>query len=136
MLLISSWLSDHSELLTALLALVGTFGGTLAAWRASWKGIADLRKAERDEYRRKYEEAKSENVVLSRDYHQTLEFNLQDRDTIDRLADEIVRLCVKAREDAAHLLHRVRMEVRAGSTKRRLLEGVHSTVDPNQESGS
>ncbi|HEY9282334.1 MAG TPA: hypothetical protein VIP46_02670 [Pyrinomonadaceae bacterium] len=133
LLILGSWLSDHSELLTALLALVGTFGGSLAAWRASWKGIADLRKAEAEEWKRKYEEKNSESVVLSRDYHQTLEFNLQDRDTIERLADEIVRLCVIAKEDAARILFRVRMEVRSGATKRRLLEGVHATTDPEAD---
>ncbi len=129
LVLAENWLNDNAGLLAGVFSFLGTLLGFIIAWRASWKSIAEMRKAEAAEWRRKFEESEKENGVLRRDYHQTLEFNLQDRETKDLLADEIMRLAPLAREDSAQILHQIRLDVMAGANRRRLLGTIHTTVD-------
>lgn len=116
-----------TTILTALASFLGTAAGVVVAWRASWKTVAEMHKAEAQALRDKLEKAESQNVALRRDYHQTLEFNMQDRRTIELLADELVRLCGPAQEDAAALLYAIRLRVMGDARKRKLLESVHTT---------
>lgn len=112
---------------TGALAFLGGLVGVIATWRASWKVIAEMRKAEAEEWKRKYDAEASVNVALSRDYHQVMDFNVQDRVTKDLLAEEVIRLCALTNEDAAAILFRIKLEAKADSQKRQLLNGIHHT---------
>lgn len=126
------YLTD-SGILQGLLAFVGGLVGLIIAWRTSWKAVAELRAAEAAEWKRKHTEVAKENAQLRCDYHQTLEFNVQDREMINILVDEIIRLCPTAREDAATILYAARLKVKAGAQRRLLTEGIHMTKDASAE---
>jgi hypothetical protein len=121
----ATWVGDH---IVGIVATVITTVVTVAAsWRASWRVLAERRAAEIKDLRAIIDEKNRELVPLRRECRQLQEFTLQDRHMKDLHADEIMRLCATVGENAAELLHAIRLKVRTASMRRLLTDAIHST---------
>lgn len=120
----SNWLAQHA--LEVIFAIIVALSG-------GWVGLNKRRERQLSECRARCRKQDQELKILRRDYHQSLEFNLQDRWTIRELAKMVRDLRHQLKLPEIDILLEVYTRAEAEMRARRLSASLHITSSPQAE---